>query len=61
MNGINLMKIFQRAVGWCKTVYGFKCLTREQKPLSGHVIFRTPDRKQSPAAIETADVETACQ
>ena len=27
MNGINLMKIFQRAVGWCKTVYGFKCLT----------------------------------
>lgn len=41
MNGINLMKIFQRAVGWCKTVYGFKCLTREQKPLSGHVIFRT--------------------
>lgn len=41
MNGINLMKIFQRAVGWCKTVYGFKCLTREQKPLSGHVIFQT--------------------
>lgn len=61
MNGINLMKIFQRAVGWCKTVYGFKCLTREQKPLSGHVIFRAPDRKQSPAAIETADAETACQ
>ena len=41
MNGINLMKIFQRAVGWCKTVYGFKCLAREQKPLSGHVIFRS--------------------
>ncbi len=59
MNGINLMKVFQRAVGWCKTVYGFKCLTREQKPLSGHVIFRT--RTESGERIETARVETACQ
>lgn len=40
MNGISLMKIFQRAVGWCKTVYLVKCLTREQTTLSGYVIFR---------------------
>ena len=40
MNGINLMKRFQRAVGWCKTVYGFRCLGRECQTLSGYVIFQ---------------------
>ena len=40
MNGISLTKIFQRAVGWCKTVYGVKCLAREHQTLSGYVIFQ---------------------
>lgn len=40
MNGINLMNVFQRAAGWCEVVYLVKCLTREQKTLSGYVIFR---------------------
>lgn len=40
VNGISLTKIFQRAVGWCKTVYGVKCLAREHQTLSGYVIFQ---------------------
>ena len=44
MNGISLMQVFQRAAGWCEAVYGVKCLTREQKPLSGYVIFRAKGR-----------------
>lgn len=40
MNGISLTKIFQRAVGGCKTVYGVKCLAREHQTLSGYVIFQ---------------------
>ena len=39
MNGISLMQVFQRAAGWCEAVYGVKCLTREQKTLSGYVVF----------------------
>lgn len=49
MNGINLMKIFQRAAGWWKAVYLIKCLTREQKTLSGYVIFR--DKEAAEAAF----------
>lgn len=45
MNGISLMQVFQRAAGWCEAVYGVKCLTREQKTLSGYVIFLTERRK----------------
>ena len=33
MNGISLTKIFQRAVGWCKTVYGVEGLAREHQTL----------------------------
>ena len=43
MNGINLMKIFQRAVGWCKTVYGVKCLAREHQTLKWACDFSNPD------------------
>lgn len=45
MNGINLIKVFQRAAGRCEAVYGVKCLTREQKTLSGYVIFLMERRK----------------
>ena len=54
MNGINLIKVFQRAAGWCEAVYGVKCLTREQKTLSGYVIFRAKGRQQSADFLETA-------
>ena len=40
VNGISLTKVFQRAVGWCKTVYRVKCLAREHRTLSGYVIFQ---------------------
>ena len=45
MNGISLMQVFQRAAGWCEAVYWVKCLTREQKTLSGYVIFLKERRK----------------
>ena len=53
MNGINLMKVFQRAAGWCEAVYGVKCLTREQKTLSGYVIFlmERPSRNSIPIRV----------
>ena len=54
MNGISLMQVFQRTAGWCEAVYGVKCLTREQKPLSGYVIFRAKGRQRSAGFRETA-------
>ena len=59
MNGINLMKIFQRAAGWCEAVYGVKCLTREQKTLSGYVIFRAKCTLSGPHSRTAYFLETA--
>ena len=60
------MQVFQRAAGWCEAVYGVKCLTREQKTLSGYVIFRAKGTPASPHSRtvyfrETAKAETAYQ
>ncbi|MDO4393080.1 MAG: hypothetical protein Q4C80_01530 [Bacillota bacterium] len=61
MNGISLMKTFQRAAGWCEAVCRFRCLTREQKTSSGHVVshYECDGTNEDCLAIRT--VETACQ
>ena len=59
MNGISLMKVFQRAAGWCEAVYVIKCLTREQKTLSGYVIFRAKGTLSSPHSRTANFLETA--